>query len=257
MSMTEGPKGAPSFFFFERTDSDFPYYRGVPVAIGPLGWLIVLASVALGFFVLLKTQPLFHSGIAGFIPGLLFVLIPLGALAAVGGTRAPGALFRRIRASDAGLAVGFFLINAVLTVAVGILVTSLFHTAANPASEMVASAEGADRVLFFAWSAVQLLGEEIFTILILLAVFAGLDRVVSRKAALCGGVLVASVVFACIHLPTYQWNVAQAFLGLVPVRIILLMPFIITRNIWASAGAHILNDWAIFALAAAAGMDAA
>jgi membrane protease YdiL (CAAX protease family) len=33
------------------------------------------------------------------------------------------------------------------------------------------------------------------------------------------------------------------------------MPFIITRNIWVSTGVHVLNDWAIFGMAAYAGMN--
>lgn len=37
-------------------------------------------------------------------------------------------------------------------------------------------------------------------------------------------------------------------MGLVPIRIVLLLPYVITRNIWVSTGAHILNDWAIFGL---------
>ncbi len=78
----------------------------------------------------------------------------------------------------------------------------------------------------------------------------------SRKPALCLAALVAAIVFAMIHLPTYQWNVAQALVGLIPVRLVLLMPFIITRNIWVSTSVHVLNDWTIFGMSAVAGMDA-
>jgi hypothetical protein len=49
---------------------------------------------------------------------------------------------------------------------------------------------------------------------------------------------------------------AQALVGLIPVRLALLLPYIITRNIWVSTGVHVLNDWAIFGMSAIAGMDA-
>ena len=32
-------------------------------------------------------------------------------------------------------------------------------------------------------------------------------------------------------------------------RLILLLPYIMTKNIWVSTGAHILNDWTLFIIA--------
>ncbi|MDB6179497.1 hypothetical protein PAF17_18625 [Paracoccus sp. Z330] len=92
-------------FFFERKDCDLPYYRGYPVGLSLTGCLIILASVAVAFAVLMATQPKFHTGLAGFIPPLLFVSIPLVALAAVAALRAPLALFRPIRARDIGVII--------------------------------------------------------------------------------------------------------------------------------------------------------
>lgn len=242
-------------FFFERKHCDLPYYRPAPEGFSLTGWLIVLVAVAVSFVVLIIAQQHFHAGFAGFIPPLLFVLIPLVAVAAIAGAKAPFALFRTVGFRDVWLMVLFFVLNFVVTIIVGTLMNSAFHTAANPAGDMVASAAGVDQVLFFFWSAVQLLGEEIFTILIFLGVMAGLNRVMSRKLALCLAALVAAIIFGLVHLPTYQGNIVQA-VALVPVRIVLLMPFIITRNIWTSTGAHILNDWAIFSMSAYAGMQA-
>lgn len=244
---------AGGMFRFERSDCDLPFYRGVPVAIGPGGWLVVLASVAVAFGALVMAQQAFQSGLGVFVPALLFALIPLAALAAVAGRRAPLALFRPLRRSDAAIILGFFLLNAVATVLLGLLVTHLFDTAANPAGARAASAAGLDRIFFFGWTAIQLLGEEVFTILPFLAALAFLDRKMPRKAAVVIAALAAAVVFALIHLPTYQWNVPQALIGLVPIRIILLMPYLITRNIWASTGTHILNDWVIFGLSMVGG----
>lgn len=250
------PNDKASFFFFERTACDLPYYRPSPEGLTLTGWLIVLIATALSFVVLMNTQMKWHAGFPGFIPPLLFVLIPLAAVAAVAGLKAPLALFRRLGLKDVGIILLFYVLNAVVTVVLGVLIVGLFHTAANPASDMVASASGLDQVLFFGWSAVQLLGEEIFTILIFLGAMGLLNRVMSRKVALCLGALIAAIVFAMIHLPTYQWNVSQALVGLIPVRLVLLLPFIITRNIWVSTGVHVLNDWTIFGMSAYAGMQA-
>ncbi len=147
-----------SFFFFERKTCDLPYYRGAPHGISLIGWLIVFCAVALSFMVLMKTQMKFHAGFPGFIPPLLFVLIPLVTVAAVAGPKAPLALFRSLGLKDIGIILLFFVLNAVVTVVFGTLIVGLFHTAANPASDMVASASGLDQILFFGWSAVQLLG---------------------------------------------------------------------------------------------------
>lgn len=233
-------------FFFERADSDLPFYRGTPVAIGPGGWLLVFCAVAAAFAVLTTTQQIFHAGLAWFIPATLFVLIPLAALAVIGGRAAPLALFRRLRWWDPVLIIGFFVLNFILTYALGLLITSVFHGVANPAGDIVANASIGERILFFAAATVQLLGEEIFTILPFLGFLFFLDRVVGRKTAICIAALGASIIFALIHLPTYQWNVPQALIGLVPVRLVLLLPFIITRNIWVSTGVHVVNDWTIF-----------
>ena len=109
-------------------------------------------------------------------------------------------------------------------------------------------------MLFFGWTGVQLLGEEIFTVLTFLCSLSLLYRFVSRKPALCLAAFVAAVIFGLVHLPSYQWNFVQA-IGLIPVLLVLLMPYIITRNIWLSTGVHILNDWTICGLSAVAAMD--
>ncbi|WAM49306.1 CPBP family intramembrane glutamic endopeptidase [Vreelandella venusta] len=253
--MSVNDLAANTMLFFERQDLDLPYYRKFPNGFSLTGWGIVLAAVAVSFVVLIVAQQLFHSGFGGFIPPLLFVLIPLVAVAAVGGAKAPFALFRPLGLRDIGLIVLFFLLNVIVTIVVGTLINSVFHTAANPAGDMLTTASGLDKVLFFGWSAVQLLGEEIFTVLIFLGSLALLHRAMPRKSALCLAVLVASIIFGLVHLPTYQGNMAQA-VALIPIRIVLLLPYLITRNIWASTGTHILNDWTTFGMVVYAGMQA-
>ena len=58
-----------------------------------------------------------------------------------------------------------------------------------------------------------------------------------------------ALLFAAVHLPTYGWNVIQVVLGVGVARIVLLIPYLMTKNILVSTGAHILNDWSSFTLA--------
>jgi len=51
-----------------------------------------------------------------------------------------------------------------------------------------------------------------------------------------------------MHLPTYDWNVVQCFAVIGTARLVLTAAYLRTRNLWVSYGAHILNDWSIFAV---------
>lgn len=140
MPADEAVSASPDFFGYERAQCDLPYYRGGAGGFGLTSVFVVFCATAGAFAVLMKAQQSFHSGLAGFIPPLLFVLIPLIAVAVVAGPAAPLALFRRLGLRDIGIILLFFVL---------------------------------------------------------------------------------------VHLPTYQWNIPQAF-GLMPIRIVLLLSFIIT-----------------------------
>ena len=48
-------------------------------------------------------------------------------------------------------------------------------------------------------------------------------------------------------------NWAQALIGIGTARVLLTLAYIVTRNLWVSAGAHVLNDWTGFLFAFAVG----
>ena len=66
------------------------------------------------------------------------------------------------------------------------------------------------------------------------------------KGAIVIAALVVAILFAAEHLPTYNWNFLQALMGVGVARIVLLLPYFMTKNLVVSAGAHILNDWMFF-----------
>ena len=229
--------------------TDFPFYNGRPAALTGRQWLLVVAAVALGIAVLVLTLPLLPTGPFAFLPGLLFAGIPLAALAWV----APQhwtAIFRTPRLRDFGWMVAFALLNIAVTFAIGTLVRATTGAAPNPAIDLLAGMTIGERVLFFLKTAPQLLGEEIFTILPFLALLhlAHGRLQATRRTAIVAAWLLSAVWFAAAHLPTYDWNIVQCLAIIGTARLVLTLPYMLTKNIWVSTGAHILNDWLLFGL---------
>ena len=71
---------------------------------------------------------------------------------------------------------------------------------------------------------------------------------VGRKGAIVGAWLISSLLFGLIHLPTYDWNLIQCIVVIGSARMVLTLPWILTKNIWVSTGAHIVNDWLLFSM---------
>ncbi|MFE5294277.1 type II CAAX prenyl endopeptidase Rce1 family protein [Isoptericola sp. NPDC056618] len=75
----------------------------------------------------------------------------------------------------------------------------------------------------------------------------------SRRSSLVLAVVVSTLLFAALHLPTSGWNVLQCVLVIGTARVILLVPYLLTKNLAASATAHMVDDWALFGSAAILG----
>ncbi|EGP07766.1 putative amino terminal protease [Bradyrhizobiaceae bacterium SG-6C] len=236
--------------WLERPDDDFPFYAGKPVEITGRQWWIVMLGVAIGFAALILPPPFLRGPVTQIIPVILFFAIPLAALAWV----APSgwkAIFRRIRGMDVVLMFLFAAVNVIVTMAIGSVVMRLIDTAANSAVAGLAALTMQDRLLFFARAVPQLFGEELLSILPFLALLYWLvsKRGLSRNSAIILCWLLTGVLFAAVHLPTYGWNIVQALAGVGVARLVLTVPYIVTKNIWVCTGAHILNDWAFFGIA--------
>jgi membrane protease YdiL (CAAX protease family) len=115
----------------------------------------------------------------------------------------------------------------------------------NAANAQLAELDAAGRILYFAKTIPQLFGEEVITLLPFLALLQMFTRGLGlgRKSDIIGAWLVSSVIFGLIHLPTYDWNLIQCLVIIGTARMVLTLPWIMTKNIWVSTGAHILNDW--------------
>jgi len=226
---------------------DYPYYDGVPVEIEGRRWLLLVGSVVLAF-ALLITLPFPYAPL-NFIPPILYTGIPLLALAWASRGHL-GALFHPVGVKQVAQAVGFGFLTIVASVAAGLVLTQLTPMQANPAAAGVAAAQAPEIALFMVRTAIQLVGEELMTILPLLAVLWLCVRKfgLSRRTGLIAGVIVSTLWFSAVHLPTYGWNFLQCFAGIGMARLVLTAAFLFTRNLWVSAGAHIVNDWTEFLL---------
>lgn len=234
------------FTWLERKNDDFPFYNGQPVWFSARQWSTVLVAVVLGFIALITLEKVVSGSWALFIPATLFFVIPLAALAFV----TPGhwtSLFRKPRLRDFMWMLGFALINIVVTLLIGVLLQGTLGVNDNPVFAELASQSRNDHLRFFLMTIPQLFGEELFTILPFLALLTLFSATFgwSRRKAIVAAWLLSALWFGAAHLPTYDWNVVQS-LGLIgSARLILLLPYIMSKSIWVSMGAHILNDWMI------------
>ncbi len=231
---------------------DFPYYNGEPVAISGGGWMIILASVVVAFGLLISIPPMTAPFVI--IPAILFTGVPLATLAWV--TRGHhGALFRPFGLKELALVIGFGLLTMVVSLAVGLVLAQFIEMTPNATAAELVAIGPVDLVFFLIGTFIQLIGEELMTILPLLAVlwFCVQKLGLSRRWGLVIGVVVSTIWFAGVHLPTYNWNFLQCFGGIGAARLVLTAAFLLTRNLWVCAGAHIVNDWTEFFLPALLG----
>lgn len=234
-------------FSAQRRSPDFPFYDGRPVAISAAGWAMLMASLAVAFAALtMVANP--------YVAAILFVGIPLLALAAVAG-RSWTALFRSVGWRE----LGIMLLVAIATMAASIAAALLLHRftpgVGNPVIQSMAAMSAHDYLRRLAPTAPQLLGEELLTILPFLAILWLLTTRlgVSRRVGLLAAATGSTAVFAAAHLPTYEWRWLQCFGVIGTARLVLTLGYIWTRNLWVSTGAHVLNDWTEFSFVWAVG----
>lgn len=226
---------------------DFPYYNSRPVAVSVLGWLTILIFTAAGFAALFLAPDLLPETIGRPVKAALFVVLPLVGLALTTG-RHWSSLFPPLTRRDVWIGLAFVPLPTLAAVLVAIPLERLGLTAPNAAIDLMQHLHGADRVRMMLATLPQLLGEELVTILPFLAILALASRGLkaSRRTAITAAWILSAAIFGALHLSTYDWHVAQA-VGVIGVsRLMLTLPYLITKSPWASAITHIVHDWALF-----------
>lgn len=236
----------------EDPGTDFPFYNGAPVVISSQQWLFVMAMVVLGFVMLVLPVHWPGGTFGAFIPAVLMPGIPLLALAYVA-KRHWTAIFGRVGFREVRLMFGFALLNIVVSMSIGAAVHSFTEVTPNSFTAQLNEADTAGRIVAFVKTIPQLFGEEVITLLPFLAVMTWLTHSfgMGRKGAIVGAWLITAIVFGLIHLPTYNWNWIQCIVVIGSARLMLTLPWIMTKNIWVSTGAHIINDWLLFGMSLA------
>ncbi|WP_062467503.1 CPBP family intramembrane glutamic endopeptidase [Demequina maris] len=233
-----------------RVRPDLPFYQGLPVAISGTRWLIVVAACAVAFAQLVLLPIPGPALLQQWIHAILFPVIPLVTLAIVA-PRGWTAVFRKVRLGDIGAMIGFAVLNLAITLGIGTVVSQFTDLTANPIGDTLNGLSDGDKVSMFLSTIPQLIGEEVVTILPLLAILSVLVRRLhwSRGAALTTAWIVTALTFGAMHLPTYGWNLVQCFVIIGIARLVLSLAYLKTKNLWVSSGAHIINDWVMFAAA--------
>jgi membrane protease YdiL (CAAX protease family) len=242
----------------EDPGSDFPFYNGIPVGFTGWQWCALVLGVVAGFAALVWPVAWPSVPLGAMVQALLLVAIPLAVLARL----APGhrrVLFGRVGWRELRLMLGFAVLNIVVSVAVGSWVQTFTEVTPNAAAAQLAAMDTLKRLAFFAKTLPQLLGEEVLTVLPFLAMLTWLTQRagVGRRRAVLVAWLVSALLFGLMHLPTYGWNWVQCIVVIGTARLVLTLPWILTKNLWVSTGAHIVNDWMLFGMAlAGAGLAA-
>jgi len=230
--------------FPEDTHRDFPFYQGNPVSLTAAQWCLLIVVTALAFALLIAPIPWPGGELGAFVPAILFPLIPLVGLSWVSKGHA-ASLFGPVGWREIKLMILFALLNIAVTLVVGGIVKVTLGANANPAISTASQLSTGGLAIFLSKTAVQLVGEELVTIIPLLALMhllvarAGM----SRSRALLVSWLATAAMFGLLHLPTYNWDFAQCILIIGTARLVLSLAYIKTKNLWVSSGAHIFNDW--------------
>lgn len=238
-----------SRLMLEPKGPDFPYFAGTPSSVTAYGWLLVLAGTVTGFAALVTPMPFEDNIFTGWLRTAAFVTTPLIALAQA----APGrwqAIFRRVGVREVLQMFCFAILNIIVSLSVGSLIKTFGSVTANASIADAANLEGARLASFLAKVGLQLLGEELITILPFLALlwFCNAKIGLSRNLSVLAAWLLSAIAFGLLHLPTYNWNIAQCLVVIGSARLVLTLAYIWTKNIWVSTGAHIINDWILIGL---------
>lgn len=228
---------------------DLPFYNGSPVAFTLQQWLALIALTCIAITILLAPIGWFRGALAQFIPAILFPLLPLLGIYCFAGNL--GMLFRSVTRRGVATMFGYAFANLGITLLVGTLLARQVPVSPNAGIELLLEMPTNEIALFYIRTLPQLIGEEVFTIVPLLAIMTLCYQHFgwSRRSSLIVAWVATAILFAVIHLPAYNWQLLQCILVIGTARLVLSLAYLRTGNLWVSCGAHIINDWVLFSLA--------
>ncbi|MGR6410669.1 CPBP family intramembrane glutamic endopeptidase [Staphylococcus aureus] len=101
------------------------------------------------------------------------------------------------------------------------------------------------KVIFFLFAWIHLIGEELITAAVCLPFLIILLKIFPKKVAIMIAVLLSSLTFGAIHLPTYDWNIYQSLIVISTIRLPFTFMWFKSRSILGGAIPHIVLDYII------------
>lgn len=195
------------------------------------GIFIAITALAVGFAIITAGVPIIEL-VSIMIGGLI-------GLYSLFGSQGLKKTFTRPKKTISTFILGY-LATIVLGFGMSVIVKLALHipTAVNPATKHLS-------IIFLVKSIPMLLGEELLTIVILLIIA---NLLGGTKKAVIAGVVVSTLVFALLHLPTYQWNLLQCILVIGVARIPFTLASLRSNSIWMGYAVHVAYDWTAFLL---------
>jgi membrane protease YdiL (CAAX protease family) len=232
---------------------DFPFYAGQPRSLSFFAWVFVLVMAAAGFAALIGLPSIMAPTAGRWLGIALFVGLPLIGLAIAAGPSWV-CLFPPLRWRDVWIGLVFVPVNMAVSAAIALLVMKVSVTANNPSSALLEHLKGLDLGLFLGGAVLQLIGEELVTILPLLALLTAFHAGLKAPRLLSIGLawILSALLFGALHLPTYEWHLVQALVGIGAARLVLSLPYLITKSLWSSVITHVTNDMTMFLIVIAA-----
>lgn len=223
------------FFKFEDKTSDIPFYNGIP-KLSKLDWIILIIAEIL--FVTPIILPIYIGETEFAFYLCLVVLIPVLYV-----SRGNLSLFfKKIRKNDIKLIIACVILPYIYSM-VMLAIIEVFKLAPQAQVE-----GGSLTVISIVCILVQLMGEELFKIILLVIVmYAVYHFSKNRKLSIGISVISTMIVFGAVHTGAYG-TLMQVLLIQGLGSIFDLYAYIKTKNVLVSYTAHVLFDCIPFAL---------
>ncbi len=229
-------------------DRDFPFYNSQPVALTVGQWLLLVSLVAVAIALLLLPIAAWHDPYWQFVPALLFCGLPLAGLYWLTGNLAT--LYQSPSRRDVKWVILITLATTTTSIIVGVVFAQNMAVSPNAAVSALSEMSNSEVVLFFLKTLPQLVGEELFTIVPLLAIMTLCYQYfkLSRRQALTIAWIATALLFAIAHLSAYNWQLLQCIVVIGSIRLVLSLGYLLTKNLWVPTVAHIMHDWLVFSI---------
>ena len=218
------------FFNFEDTTEDIPFYNGKP-QLSPADWLILLSGIVL--FVFILEVPV---NIESNVQSVLFCLVLL--LPVIYVTRGRLTLFfKKPKLKDLKVIILCLLGYYIYSLSAASLLTVLgvtTHANAVLSSEM--------NLAFWISVLIQLVGEELFRVIILILIMALIYHFTkNRKLSIYIGVIGVMFAFGIVHYGAYG-SIIQILLIQGIGSIFEMFAYIKTKNVVVTYIIHVITD---------------